>query len=41
MKKDMSRRSFLKTGTTAAIGLSMMPGTVFGATKDSKKKNKP
>ncbi len=38
MKKDMSRRSFLKTGTTAAIGLSMMPGTVFGAGKDSKKK---
>ena len=34
----MSRRSFLKTGTTAAIGLSMMPGTVFGAGKDSKKK---
>ena len=38
MKKDMSRRSFIKTGTTAAIGLSMMPGTVFGSSKDSKKK---
>ena len=35
MKKDMSRRSFIKTGTTAAIGLSMMPGTVLGSSKDS------
>ena len=34
----MSRRSFLKTGTTAAIGLSMVPGAIFGAKKDSKKK---
>ena len=39
MEKDMSRRSFLKTGTTAAIGLSMVPGAIFGAKKDSKKKN--
>ena len=38
MEKDMSRRSFLKTGTTAAIGLSMVPGAIFGAKKDSKKK---
>ena len=34
MEKDMSRRSFLKTGTTAAIGLSMVPGAIFGAKKD-------
>ena len=38
MEKDMSRRLFLKTGTTAAIGLSMVPGAIFGAKKDSKKK---
>lgn len=38
MEKDMSRRSFLKTGTTATIGLSMVPGAIFGAKKDSKKK---
>ena len=29
MGKEISRRSFLKTGTVAAIGLSMMPGKVF------------
>ena len=29
MAKDISRRSFLKTGTAAAIGLSMIPGKVF------------
>ena len=29
MGKEISRRSFLKTGTAAAIGLSMMPGKVF------------
>ena len=38
MEKDMSRRSFLKNGTKAAIGLSMVPGAIFGAKKDSKKK---
>ena len=29
MGKDISRRDFLRTGTAAAIGLSMMPGKVF------------
>ena len=29
MGKEISRRSFLKTGTAAAIGLSMIPGKVF------------
>ena len=29
MGKEISRRSFLKTGTAAALGLSMMPGKVF------------
>ena len=29
MAKEISRRSFLKTGTAAALGLSMMPGKVF------------
>ena len=29
MGKEISRRSFLKTGTAAAIGLTMMPGKVF------------
>jgi predicted dehydrogenase len=39
MVKEMSRRSFLKTGTTAAIGLSVAPGTVLG--KSKKKKEAP
>ncbi len=38
MGKEMSRRSFLKTGTAAAIGLSLTPGAVFGAEKKNKKK---
>ena len=29
MGKEMSRRSFLKAGTAAAIGLSMTPGSMF------------
>ena len=29
MGKEMSRRSFLKTGTAAAIGLSMTPGSLL------------
>ena len=36
MTKIMTRRSFLKTGTAAAIGLSVVPDTVLGK---SKKKN--
>ena len=32
---DISRRSFLKTGTAAALGLSMIPGKVFA---DSEKR---
>ena len=39
MGKEMSRRSFLKAGTAAAIGLSMTPGNVF-ANVDQKKKKK-
>ena len=39
MKKEMSRRSFLKAGTAAAIGMSMTPGSMF-ANVDAKKKNK-
>ena len=35
MAKDISRRSFLKTGTAAALGLSMIPGKVFA---DSEKR---
>ena len=39
MGKEMSRRSFLKAGTAAAIGLSMTPGSMF-ADVDAKKKKK-
>ena len=39
MKKEMSRRSFLKAGTAAAIGMSMTPGTMFAGV-DAKKKKK-
>ena len=39
MGKEMSRRSFLKTGTAAAIGLSMTPGSLFAGV-DAKKKKK-
>ena len=39
MEKEMSRRSFLKTGTAAAIGLSMTPGSVLAAAGSKKKKN--
>ena len=39
MKKEMSRRSVLKAGTAAAIGMSMTPGSMF-ANVDAKKKNK-
>ena len=30
MSNDLSRRSFLKTGTTAMLGLSVAPNLVFG-----------
>ena len=40
MKKEMSRRSFLKAGTAAAIGLSMTPGSMFAAVDAKKKKKK-
>ena len=36
MSKDISRRSFLKTGTAAAVGLSMAPG-IFAAPASKKK----
>ena len=36
MSKDISRRSFLKTGTAAAVGLSMAPG-MFAAPASKKK----
>ena len=39
MKKEMSRRSFLKAGTAAAIGMSMTPGSMFAGV-DAKKKKK-
>ena len=39
MGKEISRRSFLKTGTAAAIGLSVAPGSVLG--KSKKKKGAP
>ena len=35
MSKEMSRRSFLKAGTAAAVGLSVMPGQLFA--KEGKK----
>ena len=38
MKKEMSRRSFLKAGTAAAIGLSMTPGSMFAGVDAKKKK---
>ena len=31
MPKDISRRAFLKTGTAAALGLSMMPDKLFAS----------
>ena len=36
MSKEISRRSFLKTGTAAAVGLSMAPG-MFAAPASKKK----
>ena len=39
MGKEMSRRSFLKAGTAAAIGLSMTPNSLFAGV-DAKKKKK-
>ena len=30
MSTKISRRTFLKSGTTAAIGLTVVPSTVFG-----------
>ena len=38
MEKEMSRRSFLKTGTAAAMGLAMTPSSMFAATNSKKKK---
>ena len=38
MGKEMSRRSFLKAGTAAAIGLSMTPGSLFAGVDAKKKK---
>ena len=35
MGKEISRRAFLKTGTAAAIGLSMMPDKVFAGDKQA------
>ncbi len=37
MEKEMSRRSFLKAGTAAAIGLSVAPGDVFASAASRKK----
>ena len=37
MSKEMSRRKFLKTGTMAAIGLSVVPSTVLGKARTGKK----
>ena len=33
MAKDISRRSFLKTGTAAAVGLTMAPDALFARKK--------
>ena len=38
MEKEMSRRSFLKTGTAAAMGLAMTPSSMFAASNSKKKK---
>ena len=32
MQKEISRRSFLKTGSIAALGLSVAPSTILGKT---------
>lgn len=40
MGKEISRRSFLKAGTAAALGMSMMPGNMFANTEAKKKKKK-
>ncbi len=37
MKEKISRRSFLKTGTAAAIGFSIVPGEVLGKAYSGKK----
>ena len=37
MNKDLSRRSFLKVGTTAALGLAVAPGIMMGQSKKKKK----
>ena len=37
MNKDLSRRSFLKVGTTAALGLAVAPGLMMGQSKKKKK----
>ena len=39
MNKELSRRSFLKVGATAAMGLAVAPGMLMGQSK--KKKNAP
>lgn len=40
MGKEITRRSFLKAGTAAALGMSMMPGNMFANTEAKKKKKK-
>ena len=35
MQKEISRRSFLKTGSIAALGLSVAPSTILGKTSTS------
>ena len=41
MGKEISRRAFLKTGTAAAIGLSMAPGDLFAAAGKKKQPAAP
>ena len=40
MSKEISRRSFLKTGTAAAIGLTVAPNIIIAGEKTPKKKKK-
>ena len=40
MSKEISRRSFIKTGTAAAVGLAMAPNVIIAGEKTPKKKKK-
>ncbi|MBQ9819890.1 MAG: Gfo/Idh/MocA family oxidoreductase, partial [Bacteroidales bacterium] len=40
MDKEITRRSFLKTGTAAAVGLAVAPNVIIAGEKTPKKKKK-